>query len=75
MRYLCEIREALARRLVVEADSLDDAREKLQQAYDNEEIVLDFDDYEDAEIEVLDQDVPEDFEIDTKNLANESMKV
>lgn len=45
---------------------MDDAREQLQRAYDNEEIVLDFDDYEDAEIEVLDQDVPEDFEIDTE---------
>ncbi len=45
---------------------MDDAKEKVQEAYENEEIVLDYDDYEDAKIEILDQDVPEDFETDTE---------
>lgn len=51
--YVVQVTETLARTLVVRADNEDEALKKAQQAYDNEEVILDYDDYDGYEIEVL----------------------
>lgn len=51
--YVVQVTETLARTLVVRADNEDEALKKTQQAYDNEEVILDYDDYDGYEIEVL----------------------
>ena len=66
MRYLCEIKGTLIRTLVVEATSRDKAQEKVQKAYDNKQVALSADDHEYSEIQVLDQDVPDDFDTDIR---------
>lgn len=45
MKYAVEVTETLTRRVVVEADNADDARDKAQLAYDASEIILDYNDY------------------------------
>ena len=44
-KYSVQIKEVLQRTVLVEAESLCDAEEKVEAAYDNEEIVLDYKDY------------------------------
>ena len=48
MKYLVEISETLQRKIVVEADSQDAARQKAEDMYYNSEIVLDADDIVDG---------------------------
>ena len=45
MKYVVYITEELQRGIVVEADSQESAQEKVQKAYDEEKIVLDYSDY------------------------------
>ena len=44
-KYVVYITETLQRKVVVEAKSLTEAEEKVQEAYKNEEITLDYNDY------------------------------
>ena len=44
-KYIVYITETLQRKVVVEAKSLTEAEEKVQEAYKNEEITLDYNDY------------------------------
>ena len=44
-KYVVYITETLQRKVVVEAKSLTEAEEKVQEAYENEEITLDYNDY------------------------------
>ena len=48
MKYLVEISETLQRKVVIEADSQDAARQKAEDMYYNSEIVLDADDIVDG---------------------------
>lgn len=43
--FVVYITETLQRKVVVEAKSLTEAEEKVQEAYENEEITLDYNDY------------------------------
>lgn len=43
--FVVYITETLQRKVVVEAKSLTEAEEKVQEAYKNEEITLDYNDY------------------------------
>lgn len=45
-----EIREVLSRVISVEAENLADAVSTVEEQYNNEEIVLDYDDFKDKEI-------------------------
>ena len=51
--YEVEVREILSRVIEVEAESEEDAKEKVQFAYDSEEIVLDWNDCVSNEIEFV----------------------
>lgn len=44
-KYVVYVTETLQRKVVVEAKSLTEAEEKVQEAYKNEEITLDYNDY------------------------------
>lgn len=50
MKYLVEISETLQRKIIVEADSQDAARQRAEDMYYNSEIVLDADDIVDGEV-------------------------
>ena len=53
IKYDVCIREILEKVIEIEADSLEEAEEKVEEMYHNEEIVLDSSDYMDTEIETL----------------------
>lgn len=44
-KYVVYVTETLQRKVMVEAKSLTEAEEKAQEAYENEEITLDYNDY------------------------------
>lgn len=52
-KYEVEVREILSRVIEVEAESEEDAKEKVQFAYDSEEIVLDWNDCVSSEIDFV----------------------
>lgn len=52
MKYLVRVAETLARTVIVEANSMEEAEDKVDQAYDDGQIVLDYDDFSEYEIEV-----------------------
>ena len=54
--YNIEITETLQRTITINADNEGEALDKVQEMYDNEEIVLDWSDYQDTEIEVVEDD-------------------
>lgn len=63
MKYNIEITETLSRVITVEAPTAEQARERVEQAYNDEEIVLNYNDcVEGAKFEVMDGEVPDDFE-------------
>lgn len=45
MKFVMKVTETLSRTLVVDANDQNDAISKVEQAYDNEDIVLDYKDY------------------------------
>lgn len=53
MKYLVRVTEELTHAVVVEADSMQDAEDKVNTAYDNGQIVLDYDDFDNYEIDAL----------------------
>ena len=50
-RYGISVREILKRTVIVEAENIDEAIQKVNTAYEQEKIVLDADDYDETEIE------------------------
>lgn len=50
MKYLIEVTEILQRTILVEAEASDEAKEKVEDAYRSENIVLDSDDFVDKNI-------------------------
>jgi len=60
LRYGISIREILKRTVIVKADNLEEAIQKVQDAVERDEIILDADDYDDREI------VPSDYWEDRK---------
>ena len=51
MKYIVRVTETLSHAVVVEADSMQDAEDKVNKAYDNGQIVLDYDDFDEYTIE------------------------
>ena len=51
MKYLVEVVETLSRHVIVDAENLVQAEEKVRQAYIDGQIVLDYDDFEESCIE------------------------
>ena len=49
-RFAISVREILKRTVIVEADNLEDAIKKVENARERDEILLDLDDYDGAEI-------------------------
>lgn len=53
MKYLVRITETSSRTVIVEADNMQDAERKVNNAYYDEKIVLDYDDFDEYEIETI----------------------
>ena len=49
-KYGISVREILKRTVIVDAESLEEAIQKVEKAVEREEIILDVDDYDDREI-------------------------
>ncbi len=49
-RYGISVREILKRTVIVEAENLEEAMRKVEDAVERDEIILDVDDYDDREI-------------------------
>lgn len=49
-RYGISVREILKRTVIVEADNVEEAIQKVEAAVEHDEIILDADDYDDREI-------------------------
>lgn len=49
-RYGISVRDILKRTVIVEAENLEEAMQKVEDAVEREEIILDMDDYDDREI-------------------------
>lgn len=45
MKYKIKVQETLERIVEIEASSIDEARDKVEEMYNNEEIVLDYSDF------------------------------
>ena len=54
--YAVEITETLQRIVYIDAKSAEEAKRNVEERYHNEEIVLDSSDYQDTEIEVVEDD-------------------
>lgn len=53
MKFVMKVTETLSRTVVVDANDQDDAISKVEQAYDNEDIVLDYKDYDGYDISAV----------------------
>ena len=65
MKYVIEITEMLVRHIIVEAENESEAKEKAWNAYNDEEVILDYRDYAETEIVCLreaDEDDTDDYE-------------
>lgn len=62
MKFIIKITEALSRTVIVDANDKDSAISKVEQAYDNGDIVLDYDDFDGHDIGVVRIARPEDAE-------------
>lgn len=51
MKYVVRVAETLARTLIVEANSMEEAEDKVDRAYDDGQIILDYDDFDEYEVE------------------------
>lgn len=49
-QYGISVREILKRTVIVEAENLEEAIQKVEESVNREEIILDYDDYDDREI-------------------------
>lgn len=62
MKFVMKVTETLSRTVIVDANNKDDAISKVEQAYDNEQIVLDYKDYDGYEISAVRIACPGDLE-------------
>lgn len=53
MKYVVEVTETLVKHVIVEAESTEEAEDKVSDAHRKAEIILDYDDYEDVSFECL----------------------
>lgn len=53
MKYVVEITETLVKHVIVDAESIEEATDKVSDAHREAKIVLDYDDYEDVDFECL----------------------
>ena len=53
MKFVMKVTETLSRTVVVDANDKDDAISKVERAYDNEDIVLDYKDYDGYDISAV----------------------
>ena len=51
MKYVVQVTETLARTLIVEANSMEEAEDKVDRAYDDGQIILDYDNFDEYEVE------------------------
>ena len=51
MKYVVRVTETLARTLIVDANSMEEAEDKVDRAYDDGQIILDYDDFDEYEVE------------------------
>ena len=51
MKYVVRVTETLARTLIVDANSMEEAEDKMDRAYDDGQIILDYDDFDEYEVE------------------------
>ena len=51
MKYIVQITELLSHRITIEADSAEEAKQKIQDSYYREDIVLTADDYFDGSVQ------------------------
>lgn len=49
-RYAISVREILKRTVIVEAENIEEAIHKVEEAVEHDEIILDVDDYDDREV-------------------------
>ena len=63
MKYVMRVTETLSRTVVVNAEDWADARHKVEKAYDREQIVLDYRDYDGYEIDAVRIACPGDIEM------------
>ena len=63
MKHIVEITEYLIKRVIVEADTKEDAVEKVRKAYaDDGDITLDYEDFNDSRIDYVTQAIEADIE-------------
>lgn len=60
MKFVMKVTETLSRTVVVDANDQDDAISKVEQAYENGDIVLDYNDYDEYDISEVRIASPED---------------
>lgn len=60
MKYLVEVTETLVRHVIVDAEDMQDATNIVQNAYENGDIVLDYEDFYDTYIHCLGKACDED---------------
>lgn len=53
MKYIVRVTERLEHMMIVEADNMRDAEDEVNKAYDNGQIVLDYDDFAGYDIEAI----------------------
>lgn len=53
MKYIVRVTERLEHMMIVEADNMQDAEDEVNKAYDNGQIVLDYDDFAGYDIEAI----------------------
>lgn len=55
-KFKVNITETLSRTIEVEAESKSDAKDMVRATYDNEDLVLDYSDFEEVEIKIVDNE-------------------
>ena len=55
-KFKVNITETLSRTIEVEAESKSDAKDMVRAIYDNEDLVLDYSDFEEVEIKIVDNE-------------------
>lgn len=63
MKYVVRVTETLSRTVIVDANDSADAHDKVEKAYDSENIVLDYRDYHGYEIDAVRVACPGDIEM------------
>ena len=73
MKYIVRVTERLAHMMIVEADNIRDAEDEVNKAYNNGQIVLDYDDFAGYDIEgIREANDFDNYEIDALREATDS---